>query len=218
MSDKARVIVVGGGGFGRELMCWVEDCAAAGRLPPLAGFLDDKPAELPDYAPRLGSIQDYSPAPGDLLALAIAKPQVKRRVAGLLQDRGAHFTAVVHPSATVVRTARLGEGCILCPQTMLMPDATIGRFVTLLNYSGVGHDSEVGDFTTFSSLCDVTGNVSVGTEVFLGAGVRLLPEITVGDGAIIGAGATVVRSVRPGSTVFIMPPKTMKPRSGPDGD
>ncbi|RYE95776.1 MAG: acetyltransferase, partial [Oxalobacteraceae bacterium] len=206
------VIVVGGGGFGRELMCWVEDCGQAGRLPPLAGFLDDKPDELPGYAPRLGSVQDYSPAPGDLFALAIAKPAIKRKVVGLLHDRGAHFITVVHPTAKIVRTATVGEGSILCPQSMLMPDATIGRFVSILNYSGVGHDSVVGDFTTFSSLCDVTGNVTVGTDVFIGAGARLLPGIKVGDGALVGAGSTVVRSVKPGDTVFILPPKTMKAR------
>jgi sugar O-acyltransferase (sialic acid O-acetyltransferase NeuD family) len=205
-----RVIVVGGGGFGRELMCWVEDCAAAGSLPALAGFIDDKPDELPAYAPRLGSVQDYTPEEGDLLALAIAKPAVKRRVAGLLKDRGARFAQVVHPSTTVVRTATMGEGLVMCPQTMLMPDSRVGNFVTILNFSGVGHDSVVGDYTTFSSLCDVTGNVTVGADVFVGAGARLLPGIKVGDGALIGAGATVVRSVKPGNTVYVAPPKTLK--------
>lgn len=205
-----RTIVVGGGGFGRELMCWVEDCAAAGRLPALAGFIDDKPDELPGYAPRLGGVYDYQPREGDLLALAIAKPSVKRRVAGMLKDRGARFAQVIHPSTTVVRTAVMGEGLVMCPQTMLMPDCRVGDFVTILNFSGVGHDSVVGDFTTFSSLCDVTGNVTVGADVFVGAGARLLPGIKVGDGALIGAGATVVRSVKPGNTVYVAPPKTLK--------
>lgn len=216
MASSERVVVVGGGGFGRELMCWVEDAAAAGTIPPLAGFIDDKPDEAPGYAPRLGSIHDFEPGQNDVLALAVAKPATKRRLVGLLKDRGARFTSVVHPSATVVRTATMGEGIILCPQTMLMPDSKVDRFVTILNFSGVGHDSVVGEFTTFSSLCDVTGNVSVGANVFLGAGARLLPGIRVGDGALIGAGATVVRSVKAGHTVFVMPPKTMKLSGGAD--
>jgi sugar O-acyltransferase (sialic acid O-acetyltransferase NeuD family) len=216
MAGSERVIVVGGGGFGRELMCWVEDCAAAGRLPQLAGFIDDRSDELPGYAPRLGAVMDFEPQPGDLLALAIAKPATKRKVTGLLKDRGAQFTAVIHPSTTVVRTATIGEGLILCPQAMLMPDSRTDRFVTILNFSGVGHDSVVGEFTTFSSLCDVTGNVTVGADVFVGAGARLLPGIKVGDGALIGAGATVVRSVKPGNTVYSAPPKTLKGAGGAD--
>ena len=211
MSQDKRMIVVGGGGFGRELMCWVQDCADAGRLPPLAGFIDDRPIELPQYAPRLGSIQDYVPRDGDMLAMAIAKPSIKKQVSGMLKDRGASFANVIHPSTTVVRTAQVGEGLIMCPQTMLMPDTKIGDFVTIINFSGVGHDSIIGDFTTFSSLCDVMGNVTVGSEVFFGSGSRLLPGITVGDGATIGAGTTVVRSVKPGNTVYNLPPKTLKP-------
>lgn len=210
MSNNKRTIVVGSGGFGRELMCWVNDCASAGRLSPLAGFIDDKPLELPDYAPRLGSVQDYTPSEGDVFALAIANPATKRKVVGLLKDRGAVFASVIHPSTTIVHTARMGEGVIMCPQTMLMPDSKIGNFVTILNFSGVGHDSTVGDFTTFSSLCDVTGNVTVGADVFMGSGARLLPGITVGDGALIGAGTTVVRSVKPGATIYNLPPKTLK--------
>lgn len=205
-----RTIVVGGGGFGRELMCWVEDCAAAGSLPPLAGFIDDKPDELPAYGPRLGSVQDYTPREGDLLALAIAKPAIKRRVVGLLKDRGARFARVLHPSTTIVRTAVTGEGLVMCPQTMLMPDTRVGDFVTILNFSGMGHDSVVGDYTTLSSLCDVMGNATVGSDVFMGSGSRLLPGIKVGDGALIGAGATVIRSVKPGTTVYVAPPKTLK--------
>lgn len=205
-----RTIVVGGGGFGRELMCWVEDCAAAGRLPPLAGFIDDKPDELPPYAPRLGSVQDYTPREGDLLALAIAKPAIKRHVTGLLKGRGARFAQVLHPSTTIVRTAVTGEGLVMCPQTMLMPDTRVGDFVTILNFSGMGHDSVIGDYTTLSSLCDVMGNVTVGSDVFMGSGSRLLPGIKVGDGAMIGAGATVIRSVKPGTTVYVTPPKTLK--------
>ena len=211
MSNSKRTIVVGSGGFGRELMCWVNDCASAGRLPSLAGFIDDKPLELPAYAPRLSSVQDYKPREGDVFALAIANPATKRKVVGLLKDRGAVFASVIHPSTTIVHTAQMGEGVVMCPQTMLMPDSKIGNFVTILNFSGVGHDSTVGEFTTFSALCDVTGNVTVGTDVFMGSGARLLPGITVGDGAKIGAGTTVVRSVKPGATIYTIPPKTLKP-------
>lgn len=205
-----RIIVVGGGGFGRELMCWLEDCTAAGTLPPLAGFLDDSPLELPRYAPRLGSIQDFTPRAGDLFALAIAKPETKRKITGLLKDRGGRFVSVVHPSAIVVRTAHLGEGVVLYPQALVTSDSSIGNFVTILNTSSIGHDSILGDFSTISALCNVMGNVTVGADVFLGSGARLLPNIKIGDGASIGAGVTALRSVKSGNTLYAAPPKILK--------
>ncbi len=206
-----RLIVVGAGGFGREIICWAEDCHAAGTLPKLAGFLDDKVEALPGYdVERIGTFQDYAPQAGDLFVLAVGDPHRKRRMAESLKERGAQFATLIHPSCTVVRTATMAEGVIMCPQSMMMPDSRAERFVTILNFSGVGHDSVAGEFTTLSSLVDITGNVTVGREVFIGAGARLLPSITVGDRAVIGAGATVVRSVKADTTVYAVPAKTLR--------
>jgi sugar O-acyltransferase (sialic acid O-acetyltransferase NeuD family) len=216
MAAQERVIVVGGGGFGREIICWVEDCHAAGTLPRLGGFIDDVVEDLPGYdVQRIGTIQDYAPQSGDLFVVAMGEPDKKRKVVEMLQTRGARFATLLHPTVTFVRTASIGEGVIMCPYAMAMPDSRAERFVTILNFSGMGHDAVVGEFSTLSSVVDVTGRVRIGSMVTIGSGARLLPGITVGDGATIGAGAVVVRSVKPGMTVYAPPAKvlSMTPRS-----
>ncbi len=215
MAAQERVIVVGAGGFGREIICWVEDCHAAGTLPRLGGFIDDVTDSLPGYdVQRIGTVQDYAPQSGDLFIVALGEPAKKRKVVEMLQTRGGRFATLLHPTVTVVRTATIGEGVIMCPYAMAMPDSRAERFVTILNYSGMGHDAVVGEFSTLSSVVDVTGRVRVGANVTVGSGARLLPGITVGDGATIGAGAVVVRSVKPGMTVYAPPAKvlSMTPR------
>jgi sugar O-acyltransferase (sialic acid O-acetyltransferase NeuD family) len=211
MTAQERLILVGGGGFGRELYFWAEDCRAAGTLPALAGFIDDVIHELPGSynLPHLGSLQDYKPSRGDLFLVAIGNPATKRKVVELLKGRGANFATLRHPTTTVVRTASIGEGVIMCPYTMAMPDTRIERFATLINFSGLGHDSACGEFTTLSSLVDVMGYAQIGKDVMIGSGARLLPKIRVGDGATIGAGSVVVRSVKPGMTVFAPPAKLL---------
>ena len=205
-----RLVLVGAGGFGREVLCWARDCAAAGTLPAVAGFVDDVVQELPGYdVSRLGGLQDYNPRPEDLFVVALGQPAKKREVVGLLQTRGARFATLRHPTTTVVSTARIGEGVIMCPYTMAMPDSRIERFVTLINYSGIGHDGVCGEFSVLSSLVDVTGGVTIGKDVVIGSGARILPGLKIGDGATVGAGAVVVRSVKPGATVFAAPAKTL---------
>lgn len=218
MAAQERLILVGAGGFGRELYFWAADCHAAGTLPALAGFVDDVVPELAGaYAlPRLSTLQDCTPAPGDLFLVALGEPAKKRQVVELLQARGGRFATLRHPTATVVRTASIGEGVIMCPYTMAMPDCRIERFATLINYSGIGHDSLCGEFTTLSSQVDVTGNVRIGRDVMIGSGARLLPRVKVGDGATVGAGSVVVRSVKPGTTVFAAPAKLLS--MGAKGD
>ena len=205
-----RLILVGAGGFGRELICWAEDCHAAGSLPKLAGYIDDKVEALPGYdVTRLGSVEDYSPRPEDLFLVALGEPAKKRAVVEMLQGRGGRFATLRHPTTTVVRTASIAEGVIMCPYTMAMPDSRIERFATLINYSGIGHDSVCGEFTTLSSLVDVMGNVRIGKDVTIGSGARILPGLKIGDGATVGAGAVVMRSVKPGITVYAPPAKTL---------
>lgn len=217
MTARERLILVGAGGFGRELYFWAEDCHKAGTLPALAGFVDDTIQELPGSynLPRLAGLQDYTPSPGDLFLVALGNPVSKRRVVELLKARGGNFATLRHPTTTVVRTASIGEGVIMCPYTMAMPDTRIERFATLINFSGLGHDSMCGEFTTLSSLVDVMGYARIGKDVMVGSGARLLPKISVGDGATIGAGSVVVRSVKPGMTVFAPPAKLLS--MGPKG-
>lgn len=216
MVAQERLILVGAGGFGRELYFWAADCHAAGTLPATAGFIDDVVQELPGYdLPRLGALRDYTPGPGDRFLIALGEPAKKRQVVDLLRARGGQFATLIHPTTTIVRTASIAEGVVMCPYTMAMPDARIERFATLINYSGIGHDSVCGEFSTLSSLVDVTGNVRIGRDVMIGSGARLLPKVQVGDGATIGAGSIVVRSVKPGMTVFAAPakPLSMEPKA-----
>lgn len=209
-----RVVLIGGGGFCRELYFWVADCHAAGRLPPIGGYLDDYGPSLEglDYPdlPWLGRPEDYVPRSGDRFLLAVGSPSAKRILHAKLSTRGAQFVQMIHPDTRLLRTATLGEGVILCPQTAVGPDAVVDRFVTFNASSGTGHDARIGEFSTISSLVDVTGYVQIGKDVMVGDSAVILPKTRIGDGAVIGAGAVVYRSVPAGATAYAAPAKIMK--------
>ena len=210
MSGAERTVIVGAGGFGREVLSWALDCHEAGRLPPVGGFIDDQEERMAGFeVPRLGPISDYAPAPGDRFIVALGKPSSKRRLVEMLSDRGGRFATLIHPTAVVTRSASLGEGVIMTPFTMANPNAVAERFVTIISFSGLGHDSRAGEFTTISSHVDVTGFAQLGKDVFVASGARILPGIEVGDGATIGAGAVVIRRVKPGATVYTEPAKLL---------
>ncbi len=210
MSEGRRAVIVGAGGFGREVLSWALDCHEAGRLPPVGGFIDDQEEAMPGFdVLRLGAISDYAPVPGDRFIVAVGKPSTKRRLVEMLKARGAEFATLIHPRAVVTRSASLGEGVIMTPFTMANPSAVAERFVTLISFSGLGHDARAGEFTTISSHVDVTGFAELGRDVFVASGARILPRVKVGDGATIGAGAVVMRRVKPGATVYAEPAKLL---------
>jgi len=209
-----RTIIVGGGGFARELYFWLRDCADAGRLPPLAGYLDDAGDVLHNRAAYdmafLGSVADVAPRTGDRFVLAIGSPTTKRRLVERLGPRGAVFPTVIHPTCTVTGTASIDEGAVLCPGCILGPDSAVERFVTMNTGSGTGHDSSVGEYSVLASRVAISGHARIEPDVSIGSGVVLLPNVKIGRGALIGPGCVVYRSVKPGTTLYTPLPKSMR--------
>jgi sugar O-acyltransferase (sialic acid O-acetyltransferase NeuD family) len=208
-----NLIIVGAGRFAREVLCWLEDS-----LDPatqrIAGLLDDTLAPAAtldaDYPyPLLGAIGDYQPAAGDALVLAIGAPQAKLRIAQELAARGARFHSLVHPSAIVARTAKLGRGAVVCPFALVSAGSRVGDFVTINSYASVGHDAVLGAGCTLSSHVDITGAAQLGAAVMVGSGASVLPRVKVGANATVGAGAVVMRRVADGATVYAAPAKTL---------
>jgi len=196
-SSDGKFIIVGGGGFGREVASWV-------RLSNVMGFLDDGLAEIPrPYPPLLGKVDQAPQWRGKAsFLLAIGDPRGRQSVAQRLQQMQVEITTFIHRSAHVVETASLAPGCLIGPFANVSAGAKLGRSVIINAYSGAGHDAEVGEFVTMSAHVDVCGYVKLGAGVFLGSHASVLPKVTVGAGARIGAGAMVARNVPQDVTVY----------------
>jgi sugar O-acyltransferase (sialic acid O-acetyltransferase NeuD family) len=205
---SSRFILVGCGAFARELINWVDDLVELGRSIPLTGFLGENSEAfdgLPYAVPYLGTIQSYTHQAGDLLLMGIGDPKVKKALYGELKAKCALFASLIHPSAVIAKTAKLGEGVVVCPHAFVSADAVVGELCAINGNSSVGHDVRLGSFSTLSSHVDLTGWVQVEECVFFGSGARVLPRVKIGYGARIGAGAVVMRTV-PADTVMFTPP------------
>lgn len=201
----AELYIVGAGGFGRELYCWLKDLPAWGRDWTFAGFLDDRASALDGFeydAQVVAPIQDFVPWPGQIFACGIGNVAAKQKACAPLLERGATFITVVHPTAVVGANVTLGDGVVVCPGAILTCDIQLGDFVMINLHTTLGHDVVVGEWTTLSAHCDLTGGVQVGAGAFFGSGARVLPGKSVGDGAVVGAGSVVIRDVKRGQSVF----------------
>jgi sugar O-acyltransferase (sialic acid O-acetyltransferase NeuD family) len=203
-----RLLIVGAGGFGREVLAWALDTYTNRNEWEMGGFLDDNPSALQDLEPAyeiIGVPLAHIPQPNDYFVCAIGDPVQKLRLARAMQSRGAQFVTLIHPTAIVGTHCQIGVGCILCPGAVLTTNVVLGDFVTLNLYATVGHDAVLGHGTTLSAHCDVTGCVTLGKGVFLGSHASVMPSKKIGDYAKIGAGSVVVRKVPPRATVMGVP-------------
>ena len=205
-----RLLIVGAGGFGREILCWARDVEPTQSEWRIGGFLDANPAALDGFDVPLGILGDpakFAPAESDLCICALGDPATKQRVVTRLVDHGAQFVTLIHPSVIMGGRCRIGGGCVLCPGVVVTSHVTLGRFVTLNLGATVGHDARLGDWCSLYAHADLAGKVSLGEAVLAGSHSFVLPSVTVGDHAVVGSGAVVIRNVPAGSTMFGVPAK-----------
>jgi sugar O-acyltransferase (sialic acid O-acetyltransferase NeuD family) len=199
-----KLLIVGAGGFGRELYVWASQHPDCGRAWELSGFLDDNPQALQPFGsfalvlPLTGHVVD----PAKLYLCGLGLPPVKAKLLQPLLAAGANFLTFIHPRALVGERVKLGHGVVLCPGAIASADIVLGDFVMLNLHTTVGHDASIGAWSTLSAHCDVTGRVQVADRVFMGSRVSIIPGQSIGSGATLGAGAVVIRDVPAGVTVF----------------
>lgn len=206
------IIIVGAGGFGRELLEIIKEILQHENKWRIKGFIDDNLNALDNYEcdySVIGRISDWKPAANEVFTCSIAHPQTKERVVAFLKERGAVFTQVIHPKVRLGSFNRIGEGVIIAHGAGLTVNINIGDFVTLLA-SGVGHDVTIGDYTTITSNCGINGNVNIGKRVFISSNAVVIPSKSIGDDAFIGAGSVVVTNVKAKTSVFGNPAKRLR--------
>ena len=207
-----QLVIIGAGGFGREVLDWARQAEGNGRDWGVAGFLDDNPRALEWHVidvPVLGPIGTHEPAAGEVFVCALGSVAAKRRCVTAIRGRGGVFIRLIHRTAVVSAAASLGEGVILCPGSIVTAGARLGDFVTVNLHSTVAHDAVVGDWSQLHCHVDITGGVPLGEGGLAGSHASVLPGVRVGAGAVIGAGAVVMRDVPAGATVYGAPARVL---------
>lgn len=216
-----QLVVVGAGGFGREVLDIVRNMEEAGTSTwtEFLGFVDDGEVDR-DRLDRIGASML---GPSSVLAamganaayvIGIGAGEVRRRLDHLLTEAGCRSSSLVHPSAIVGSDCRVDAGVVISAGVCITTNITIGRHVHLDRSTTVGHDSVLGDYVTVHPGATVSGNVRLERGVTVGTGANLLPGVTVGAGAYVGAGAVVTRNVAPGVTVAGVPARPLASSSG----
>lgn len=212
----SRLVIIGAGGFGREVLDVVEainfDYASTGTQPfEVLGFLDDgdpDSATLEPYdVPHLGPVAELDGMDADVgYVIGIGSPQVRRKLDEQFRQHR-DSPVLIHPSVTYNRAVAFGPGAVVCAGVRLTNNIDVGRHVHLNLNSTVGHDARLGKYVTVSPLVAISGNVTLDDEVMIGTGATLNPGVYVGAGATVGSGAAVLRNIDAGVTAVGVPAK-----------
>lgn len=203
------IIIVGASGFGREVLQYITDINTLVPTWNFIGYIDDNLDALKGFEHGdkvIDTIKDHQPLENSMYVCALAFPQTKKKIVQLLKARGANFATLIHPTARISPNSKIGEGCVITPNSNINTDAVLGNFVAVLA-SGVGHDAKIGDFSTLSGHVAVNGHVEIGNEVYIGCGAMIAPGKKIGDNATVAMGSVVFTNVKSGTKVLGNPAK-----------
>jgi len=183
----SSVVIAGAGGFGMEIFDYLEQQALRVGAP-VAGFIDDTPgAPLPAgiHTAHLGKIDDFQPADGQVVVVAVGSVSGRRAVLERLWRRGVRTPPFVADHALVSSAAQLGNGTVVCPFSIVNRNARLGDGVAVNVHCSVGHGALVGDHSILSPYAALNGNATVGRDCFLGTRATIYPNIGIGNGCVV---------------------------------
>lgn len=207
-----NIVIVGSGGFGREVAWLIEDINKVKPVWNIVGFVDDN-NDLTDSTVNgykvLGNI-DWLIDKEVYVVIAIGDPVGKKNVFERIKNTNNSFPSLIHPSVIMSNSVNIGDGTIICAANILTVNIEIGNHVIINLDCTIGHDAVIHDYATILPSVNVSGYVDIGECVSVGTGSAIIQGLKIGDNAVIGAGSVVVKDIPANCTAVGVPAKPIK--------
>lgn len=203
-----RIVVIGAGGFAREVKWLIQEIAAVTRDLQFVGYVVSDLARIAEHDSRSEILGDYewlreNRTRFDGLAIGVGTPAARLKISRELRTEfpPSLWPALVHPTVRLdAATADIGHGVLLCAGVIGTVNLVLRPF-TLVNLScTIGHEAEVGEGCVLNPSVNVSGGVVLEEGVLVGTGAQILQYLRVGKGATIAGGSVVTRDVPAGAT------------------
>ncbi|MDN7136775.1 acetyltransferase [Pseudidiomarina sp. 1ASP75-14] len=202
-----RLAIIGASGHGKV----IADIARSLGCETIT-FYDDRWKEIGELYgyPVLGNVASASQDATTNYDVSIVAIGNAKKRAAIQQRLASVSSALVHPSAVVSPSVRLGKGSIVMPNAVINADVVIGEGVIVNSGAVVEHDCLVGDYSHICPNATLAGGVRVGCFSWIGMGSSVIQLVKIGDDVTVGAGSVVIRNVGDKQTIVGSPAALIK--------
>lgn len=207
------IVIIGAGGFGREVAWLIEDINEKENEWNILGFIDENKDihnKMLDGYMILGGFEYLENKENIYYVCAIGNSKIREKV---VEEKLNIYKAatLIHPSVIMSKkNIDIGEGTIICAGSILTVDIKIGKHVIINLDCTVGHDDIIDDFVTVYPSVNISGNCKINKCVEIGTGSQIIQGKTIGDATIIGAGSVVVKDIISNCTAVGAPARVIK--------
>lgn len=207
------LIILGTGGNCLDILDTVRD-------HPLGfscvGFLDDDKAKWHQNVygvPVLGPLNSAADYPDATFINGIGSPRTYWQKPKIIAQTGLsieRFATIIHPSATVSRSAEIGRGVVILQHVTIAAGSRVGHHVILLPSSIVSHHAVVGDYSAVAGAACISSSVRIAESCYVGSNSTIKEGVVIGQGSLLGAGCVVIRDVAPWTVVVGNPARYLR--------
>jgi len=209
-----KIVIIGAGGFGREVMEIFKDDNKIEKKWDLYGFVDDNSEihgkEINGF-PVLGGFQWLIENGSNLgCVIAVGDTEAKKTIVDKLKDSNVEYVNAIHPSVIMSEFVELGKGVIIGAGSILTVNIKIGNHVIINLNCTIGHDSVIEDYCSMMPTVKINGDNKIHEGVYIGTGATFIHQISVGAWSTIGAGSLVLKDIPEKVVAVGVPAKPIK--------
>lgn len=213
-----KILILGAGGNSIDILDTLNDLNAARgeRVYECVGFLDDDAEQWGREilgARVLGGL-DRAPQYANCFfvngIVSVNNFWRKRDIIARTQMPRERFATLIHPTASVSRTAQIGNGVVIFQNVTITSNVVIGDHVTVLPNTVLSHEDVIGAYTSVAGGVIISGGVRVGEACYLGANASVKDGVVIGAGSLIGMGSVVLKNVAANTVVVGNPARELR--------
>jgi sugar O-acyltransferase (sialic acid O-acetyltransferase NeuD family) len=206
-----RYCIVGTGGFGREVLCCLQDFLATTgeRAEDCAVFMvDDEYYSSPEIM-RVPVIRRADFIPEDYKVLvAVSDPATRKSICASLPPETVYAT-LIHPTVIISEWVEIGAGSIITAGCVVTCNIKFGNHTHLNLNTTIGHDGVFGDFFTTAPGASISGGCRFAECVYFGTGSSVREGISICNHVTIGMGGVVVKDILDSGTYIGNPTRPL---------
>jgi len=207
-----ELVVIGAGGFASYVLDVAEALGINVRM-----LIDDRP-DGDAGSTRHGFEVSPWPTARDVSGaeLFVAIGHNSSRAAATAQFRAAYpevpVATLVHPTASISSSARVGRGSIVMAGASIGRGATLGQGVLVDAGAVIAHDCVADDFASFAAGVVTGGYAQFGARTAIGLNAAVLEQIQIGSDVVVGAGSVVNSGLPNRVMAFGVPARVQRER------
>ncbi len=210
-----NIVIIGAGGFAREVQWLIEDINKVYNEWNIIGFLDkdiDTKDKMLNGNIIIGDFKDIKEMYLENLyyVCCIADNELRKKLVSHAEKLNMIPATLIHPSVIMSEFVEIGKGSIICAGTILTVNIEIGEYSIINLDCTIGHDTIIENYTTILPSVNISGGVIVEKLVTIGTGSFLIQNIKIGKKSYIGAGSVVISDVPENVTVVGSPARIVK--------